>query len=125
MKGMVDYSPIDPAVLSDPIPVYAQLRAGCPVHRTDALGPPLYSVSRAAEVHRVLMDPSVWSNQAGPGISNSSAGPGDMQHDDPPEHTRRRLFARDWFTPSAVAALETSIRRRRGAHRTGPTTGSG
>ena len=33
-----------------------------------------------------------------------------MQHDDPPEHTRRRKFARDWFGPSAVAALEPAIR---------------
>jgi cytochrome P450 len=33
-----------------------------------------------------------------------------MQHDDQPEHTRRRKFARDWFGPAAVDRLESAIR---------------
>jgi cytochrome P450 len=106
----VDYSPVDPAVMADPVPAYARLRAECPVHRTDALGRPLWSVSRAAEVHSILTDPSLWSNTKGPGLADTSSGAGDMQHDDPPEHTRRRTFARDWFGPPAVARLEPSIR---------------
>jgi cytochrome P450 len=106
----VDYSPLDEDVLADPMPAYARLRAECPVHRTDALGRPLYSISTAEHVHGVLMDPGTWSNQRGPGIGDSSSGAGDMQHDDPPEHTRRRGFARDWFNPSAVARLEDTIR---------------
>jgi cytochrome P450 len=110
MTRMVDYSPIDRAVLDDPATAYARLRAECPVHRTDALGRPLWSVSRATDVHRILTDPATWSNRRGPGIADSSSGAGDMQHDDPPEHTRRRMFARDWFGPTAVAHLERSIR---------------
>jgi cytochrome P450 len=106
----IAYSPLDEQVLADPIPAYAQLRAECPVHRTDAVGRPLYSISTAEHVHDVLMDPGTWSNRRGPGIGDSSSGAGDMQHDDPPEHTRRRGFARDWFNPSAVARLEQSIR---------------
>jgi len=106
----VDYSPLDEEVLADPMPAYERLRAECPVHRTDALGRALYSISRAEHVHGVLMDPGTWSNQRGPGIADSASGAGDMQHDDPPEHTRRRGFARDWFNPSAVARLEDSIR---------------
>jgi cytochrome P450 len=106
----VDYSPLDEVVLADPVPAYARLRAECPVHRTDATGRRLYSISRAEHVHEVLMDPGTWSNQRGPGIGDSASGAGDMQHDDPPEHTRRRGFARDWFNPSAVAPLEGSIR---------------
>jgi cytochrome P450 len=107
---MVDYSPIDPAVLADPAAAHARLRAECPVHRTDALGRPLWSVSRAPDVHRILTDPATWSNRKGPGIADTSSGAGDMQHDDPPEHTQRRMFARDWFGPTAVARLERSIR---------------
>ena len=106
----VDYSPLDEDVLTDPMPAYERLRAECPVHRTDAMGRTLFSISRAEHVHGVLMDPGTWSNQRGPGIADSAAGAGDMQHDDPPEHTRRRGFARDWFNPSAVARLEDSIR---------------
>lgn len=105
-----DYSPTHPAVLEDPAAAYAVLRAQCPVHRTDALGRPLYSVSRAVHVHEMLVHPELWSNTKGPGIANTSSGAGDMQHDDPPEHTRRRTFARDWFGPSAVAELEDSVR---------------
>jgi cytochrome P450 len=104
------YSPVEPHVLDDPASAYAELRARCPVHRTDDLGRPLYSVSRAADVHQILLDPEHWSNRKGPGIADSSAGAGDMQHDDPPEHTRRRTFARDWFGPAAVAELEAPIR---------------
>jgi cytochrome P450 len=110
MPVVVEYSPVDADVLADPAPAHARLRAECPVHRTDALGRPLWSISRAADVHRILTDPATWSNRKGPGIADTSSGAGDMQHDDPPEHTLRRKFARDWFGPTAVAALESSVR---------------
>jgi cytochrome P450 len=106
----IDYSPIAPAVMDDPASAYALLRAECPVHRTDALGRPLYSIAAAADVHAVLIDHHHWSNRKGPGIANTSSGAGDMQHDDQPEHTVRRMFARDWFGPPAVARLEPTIR---------------
>jgi cytochrome P450 len=107
---MVDYSPTRPEVLGDPAGAHARLREQCPVHRTDELGRPLYTVSLARDVHEILVHPERWSNAKGPGIADSSSGAGDMQHDDPPEHTRRRKFARDWFTPNAVAGLEDAVR---------------
>lgn len=107
---MIDYSPTHPDVLDDPAAAYARLRSECPVHRTEALGRPLYSVATAADVHQVLLDHRTWSNTRGPGIMDSTSGAGDMQHDDPPEHTRRRNFARSWFLPQAVAALEPAVR---------------
>ena len=106
---MIEYSPVEADVLSDPFPQYDRLRDECPVHRTDRLGRPLWSVSRATDVHAILTAPHLWSNTKGPGLADSSSA-GDMQHDDPPEHTRRRLFARDWFAPKAVARLEPSVR---------------
>jgi cytochrome P450 len=106
-----EYSPIAPWVMEDPAAAHAQLRNECPVHRTDELGRPLYSIARAADVHSVLVAPMLWSNAKGPGIADSSSGAGDMQHDDPPEHTRRRTFARDWFLPPVIARLEGSIRQ--------------
>jgi cytochrome P450 len=106
---MTDYTPIEPDVMADPFPAYAELREQCPVHRSDELGRPLYSLSRAADVHQVLLDHELWSNAKGPGLADSSSGRGDMQHDDPPEHTRRRLFVRAWFRPDAVVRLEPSI----------------
>lgn len=108
--AVIDYSVTDPDVLDDPAPAHAALRRTCPVHHGEVDERSLYTVSRAADVHRILTDPAGWSNMAGPGIAVSRTGPGDMQHDDPPEHTRRRMFARDWFGPPAVARLESDIR---------------
>ncbi len=107
---MVDYAPTHRDVLDDPFPAYAELRSTCPVHHTAELGRDLYSVSRAADVHDVLLDHRNWSNAKGPGIADSSSGLGDIQHDDQPEHTKRRLHVRDWFNPAAVADLEPSLR---------------
>ncbi len=107
---MVDYAPTHRDVLDDPFPAYAELRSRCPVHHTDELGRDLYSLSRAADVHDVLLDHRNWSNAKGPGIADSSSGLGDIQHDDQPVHTKRRLHVRDWFNPAAVALLEPSLR---------------
>jgi len=104
------YHPAEPHVLEDPAAAHHALRATCPVHRTEALGRPLYSLSLAEDVHAVLTDPGLWSNRRGPGIGDSSGGAGDMQHDDPPEHGRRRGFVRDWFLPAAVDRLEPQLR---------------
>jgi cytochrome P450 len=104
------YSITDPDVLADPVPAYARLRAECPVHHAAVDGRDVITISRAGDVHRILTSPADWSNTRGPGVADSSSGAGDMQHDDPPEHTRRRKFARDWFGPAAVADLEPAIR---------------
>jgi len=106
----VAYSPIAPEVLEDPAAAYAKLRAECPVHRSDDLGRPLYSLSRRPDIAAVLRDHRTWSNRYGAGVGLSTAGLGDMQHDDPPEHERRREFARAWFVPPAVAPLEPQLR---------------
>jgi cytochrome P450 len=107
---VVDYSPIDPAVLTDPAPAYAELRARCPVHRGDVDGRELYTLARRDDVAAALRDHETWSNLQGPGLHRDVGTPGDMQHDDPPEHDRRREFARRWFVPPAVAALEAPLR---------------
>jgi len=104
-----NYSPVAPEVLTDPFPAYAELRRACPVHQGDDLGAPLYTLSRRQDLAAALPDHRLWSNRQGPGVHRSTAGQGDMQHDDPPEHDRRRLFARDWFLPRRVAALEPTL----------------
>ena len=98
----VDYDPTSPEVLADPLPVYAELRARCPVHRFDGLEHPLYTLSRRDDVHAMLLDTDLWSNRFGPGISYSEQNPGSLQRYDPPEHTRRRRFLREPFLPKSV-----------------------
>ncbi len=102
------YSPVAPDVIGDPFPSYAGLRAGCPVHHEAELG--LYSLSRYSDVVDALRNPDLWSNRHGPGIGYSEQSIGDMQHDDPPEHQKRRNLARAWFLPSAVRRLEPELR---------------
>lgn len=103
------YSPTDPTVLADPHAAYADLRARCPVHRHDGLDNPLYTLSNYDDIVGVLTDTATWSNRQGPGITKSTSV-GDVQRDDPPEHTHRRQFLRDPFLPSAVQRTAPQIR---------------
>lgn len=114
MGDHVDYDPLAPETVEDPFPAYAALREGCPVHRTDRFGHPLYTLSRRSDIHAVLTSPDRWSNLLGPGVSYSRGDRvGDMQRFDPPEHTARRRFARPEFNPVRVAAeLQDRVRVR-------------
>ena len=105
----VEYDPTSTKVLADPVPIYAELRARCPVHRFDGLEQPLYTLSRRDDVHAMLLDTDLWSNRFGPGISYSEQNPGSLQRYDPPEHTRRRRFLREPFLPKSVERNEPAV----------------
>ena len=51
----VAYDPRQPAVIADPYPVFARLRATAPVYRSDILGG--WVVTRFADVKAALNDP--------------------------------------------------------------------
>ena len=104
-----DYDPTAPEVLDAPWAAYAELRDQCPVHRSEALENPLYSLVRHDDVKALLSDADLWSNRFGPGISYSDQNTGSLQRFDPPEHSRRRRFARDPFLPRAVEANAPAI----------------
>ena len=106
----VAYDPQSPEVLADPFPAYAELRARCPLHRTDQFGHPLYTLSRAADVHALLTAPDEWSNVLGPGVGYAFGRTGDIQRFDPPEHTARRKFARPEFNLGRVAEIIPATR---------------
>lgn len=105
------YSPTAAHVIADPAAAYAELRATCPVHRADMGDHALYSLTMRGDVAAALRNHDLWSNEQGPGIGYSDhTAKGDMQHDDPPMHDRRRAFARAWFVPPVVAELEPQLR---------------
>ena len=106
---MADYDPTAPEVLEAPWRAYEELRTQCPVHRSEALEHPLYSLARHDDVKAMLSDAELWSNRFGPGISYSEQNTGSLQRFDPPEHSRRRRFARDPFLPRAVEANAPAI----------------
>ena len=105
----IDYSLTAPHVLDDPAGAHRELRAKCPVHFEATPEYSLFTVASPTDVVSILQDPGVWSNAKGPGVKKSSSV-GDVQHDDPPVHTRRRRFLRDPFLPSAVNRTAPAIR---------------
>jgi cytochrome P450 len=106
---MASYDPTDPDVLEAPWAAYDTLRAQCPVHLSEALEHPLYSLARHDDVRALLSDAELWSNRYGPGISYSEQNAGSLQRFDPPDHGPRRRFARDPFLPRAVEANSAAI----------------
>jgi cytochrome P450 len=82
-------------------------------------GPGFWAVFRHADVRSVLRQPERFSSRAGATQIRDPRTPEDlafvqqmMLNMDPPEHTRIRSLVAAAFTPKAVAALETDIRRR-------------
>jgi len=124
--GRVGYDPLDPVVVADPYPFYAQLRAEAPVH---LLEDGLWAVSRYDDVLAVLRDPTTFSSALGMGdLLKGGASPRmrRLRPDrfgidlaslriliatDPPDHTKLRRLAGKAFTPREVAALEPRIRQ--------------
>ncbi len=105
-----EYSPVAAHVLDDPAAAFADLRARCPVHLSNDFAEPLYSIAATPDIMSVLSNTTLWSNQKGPGISKAGASNGDVQRDDPPEHTRRRRFLLEPFLPRSVEKTEPQLR---------------
>lgn len=107
---------LDPALLlfspegaDRPHDAYRELRAQCPVHRSDFNGSPSVYVSRFEDAMWALRHPEVFS---------SSAEALDMGQDqpliplqvDPPEHTQYRRLLNPEFVPREIAKLEPDVR---------------
>lgn len=105
-----DFDPTDPRVVRDPYPVYAAMRAGCPVGHGSRFGG-FRVLSRFADVSEAAHHPEVFSSASGvtvPDFGNPlNAIPLEV---DPPEHTRWRRLIQAWFSPQSAAALEPDIR---------------
>jgi cytochrome P450 len=135
---------VDRAVADDPYPIWAELRASCPVYQE-----PTYRVmvvSRYDDIVDVARRPQDFSSVPaayGPltkergdvpdalcGLARRAGTPGaeppgtveallasyepviqdQLQHVDPPLHTRHRRLVSRWFTPEAVALREPAVR---------------
>ncbi len=115
---------LDPAVLDDPFPAYAELHARCPVHHDPSSDQ--YVVVGYDELRTAATDPDTFSSRRRKGSGRATPGmlahaavlaergwarTDTLQRTDPPVHTRyRRLLARA-FTPKRVAELEPRIRQ--------------
>jgi cytochrome P450 len=123
---VVTYNPFDPAVLADPYPHYAPLRADDPVHWLDSLG--TYVITRYDDVVALLRQPNLFSSAKGMGdllslafgsdkgagkarLTGASAVSRSLIASDPPVHTDLRRLVSRAFTPRAIAELEPRIRQ--------------
>lgn len=98
----------EPAVADDPHPTYADLRSGCPVARGDLAGRPVALISRYDDVVWALRHPEQFSSADGTlGLGEQPLLPVEV---DPPLHTDYRRILNTWFTPRAIAPLESDVR---------------
>lgn len=104
-----------PDAIADPYPVYSQLRALAPVHRS---GPALVFLSRYDDCAAVTRSPAFrsqspdWADRALPGWRDR---PGKvatfetMLFRDPPDHTRLRRLVTAAFAPRRVDAMRADV----------------
>lgn len=126
-----DFNLFDPEIQQCPHMYYAKMQKEQGVFETDALGTPLYLVTKYEDVAACAMNTSVFSSRfdAGSMEGNSEYARraqelyeqeggfdrvGTMLTVDPPEHTRYRRLVSQAFTPKAIAALEPTIRELAG-----------
>lgn len=102
----VDYNPLAPATIADPIAAYRLLLERCPVPHFDGFDPPFWSLTRFDDVASALRNTHTWSSMHGQGPRFTSQG---GLFTDPPQHTAYRRLLQKAFTPKAVAELEPFI----------------
>jgi cytochrome P450 len=121
-SGEPGYDPFAPEVMSDPFPIYRELRARHRAYRIDAYD--AYALPRFDDVWRVLADRERFSIVEGPvfhreALLRHNDGPPDnsvrrplrsFSMIDAPVHTRLRRAIVDPFRPGSVARLEDDVR---------------
>jgi cytochrome P450 len=121
MSATPAFDPTSDEQLADPYPVYAQMRARCPVlHDRDR---DVWILTRHEDVTRVVHDPGTFSSEsavritAGPepddvkqALAEGWALTPNLTESDGEEHTRLRAAVNRVFTPRRVAALEPFVR---------------
>ena len=95
-----DWDPRSQRVLDDQIAAYDELRRRCPVAYSEYLS---WSLLRHADVMRVLLDHSSFSNA----VSGHLSVPNGM---DPPAHTAFRRIIEPYFGPQRILAFEPRCR---------------
>ncbi|MGV0695780.1 cytochrome P450 [Mycobacterium paraintracellulare] len=105
------YSPFSKAIFDDPYPVYRRLRDEAPVYRDPDSR--WWVLSRFDDVSRALRDWETYSSKLGPAPENpdDDGRKYSVISMDPPRHDRIRGVLKGFFTPKAVAAMETALQR--------------
>jgi cytochrome P450 len=103
------YSPFSKAIFDDPYPVYRRLRDEAPVYRDPE--DRWWVLSRFDDVSQALRDWETFSSKLGPAPENpdNDGRKYSVISMDPPRHDRIRGVLKGFFTPKAVAAMESAL----------------
>jgi len=103
-----------------PHELFAELRAGCPVHWTSGISEypneaGYWSVTRADDIHTVSRDWRTFSSELGGITAVTDVFPIELMRAmfigmDPPKHDRLKMLFQAGFTPRRIAAHESAIR---------------
>jgi cytochrome P450 len=105
-----EFDPTTDEARRDPHALYRDLRARCPVAHSDAWGG-FWTVTRRADIERVVTDPEVFSSRFGIIVPrNPASGRRPPLHYDPPEHTRFRRAINPVFRKDRLDWLEPYVR---------------
>lgn len=106
----ISYDPFSYAIHEDPFPVYAALRAECPVYHNGKWN--FWAISRFTDVQTAARDWKTFSTKAGVDLDDFTAlyGPGMFLNEDPPYHDVLRQVPKGYFTPNAIKELEPVVR---------------
>ena len=108
----VQYSPFDPAIFDDPLPVYARLRAESPVHYVEEFD--CWALASFEDVWNACQSPDDFTTEQGTTAGHllqkvSEVFPAlDMM--DPPRHTQHRAAISRSFLPRQAARFEDEFR---------------
>lgn len=112
------FDPFDPALAADPYPVYATMREQHPIYRSAAGYWVLFRHEDCATVmldrrfghgSQSRKDLGSWSDGLDSASARTDRYPLFFAAMDPPDHTRIRRAAAQWFTPRAMDRLEPRI----------------
>lgn len=107
----VEFDPFSGAYFKDPYPIYAKLRARCPVFYSEKHD--FYALSRYEDVTAALKSWETFSSSRGVDLQTIKNGirnqPGIIMLD-PPKQAQQRVLVSRLFTPRAIARMESMVR---------------
>ncbi len=110
--AVLDIDPFAPAVLDDPYPAHARMRAAGPVVRLAPYG--IWAAARWEPVQSILTDWQTFCSSAGVGLADFRKEPpwrppSLILEADPPLHTRTRGVLARVLSPAALKALKSGF----------------
>jgi cytochrome P450 len=109
---VVSYDPFSEEVMRDPYPIYRRLRAESPVHYLEKYD--AWALARFEDIWNASMDDAHLTATRGTSsqylLTKTIPALPNLNHMDPPAHTRLRAAVAPYFMPRRVRSLEPRIR---------------